>query len=54
MTEKMKTVCVGRYLVDVPAQAEVSFSGAIIDGFTVETFEESDEAFSGRLAAREN
>jgi hypothetical protein len=53
MTEKMKTVCVGRYLVDVPAQAEVSFSGAIIDGFTVETFEESDEAFSGRLAARE-
>jgi hypothetical protein len=53
MMEKMKTVCVGRYLVDVPAQAEVSFSGAIIDGFTVETFEESDEAFSGRLAARE-
>jgi hypothetical protein len=53
MTEKMKTVCVGRYLVDVPAQAEVSFSGAIIDGFAVETVEESDTAFGERLAARE-
>jgi hypothetical protein len=53
LTEKMKTVCVGRYQVDVPAQAEVSFSGAIIDGFSFETIEESDTAFGERLAARE-
>jgi hypothetical protein len=53
MTEKMKTVCVGRYLVDVPAQAEVSFSGAIIDGFSVDTLEESDAEFRERVAARE-
>jgi hypothetical protein len=50
----MKTVCVGRYLVDVPAQAEVSFSGAIIDGFSVDTVEESDAAFRERVAARES
>jgi hypothetical protein len=53
MTEKMKTVCVGRYLVDVPAQAEVSFSGAVLDGFSVDTVEESDTAFRERLAVRE-
>jgi hypothetical protein len=53
MTEKMKTVCVGRHLVDVPALAEVSFSGAVIDGFTVDTAEESDAEFRERIAARE-
>jgi len=53
MTEKMKTVCVGRYLVDVPAQAEVSFSGAVVDGFSVDSIEESDAEFRERVAARE-
>jgi hypothetical protein len=53
MTEKMKTVCVGRYLVDVPAQAEVSFSDAILDGFSVDTVEENDTEFRERLAVRE-
>jgi hypothetical protein len=53
MMAKKKTVCVGRYLVDVPAQAEVSFSGAIINGFSVATFEETDTEFRKRVAARE-
>ena len=35
MTEKMRTVCVGRYLVDVPVQAEVSMSHERIDGFAM-------------------
>jgi hypothetical protein len=53
MTEKMKTVCVGRYLVDVPAGAQVSFSSAILDGFSVDTIEESEAEFRQRVAARE-
>jgi hypothetical protein len=54
MTEKIKTVCVGRYLVDVPADAEVSLSGGMLDGFDIETKEESEVVFQQRLAAREN
>jgi hypothetical protein len=53
MTEKMKTVCVGRYLVDVPAQAQTELSGGILDGFKIDTVEESEEAFQERIAARE-
>lgn len=53
MTEKMKSVCVGRHLVDVPAQAEVSLSHEMIDGFDVATVDESEAAFRERLASRE-
>ena len=53
MTEKMKSVCVGRYLVDVPAQAEVSLSHEMIDGFDVATVDESEDVFRERLASRE-
>jgi hypothetical protein len=53
MTEKMRTVCVGRYLIDVPNQAEVSMSHERIDGFAIETVEENDAAFRERIAARE-
>jgi hypothetical protein len=53
MTEKMRTVCVGRYLVDVPVQAEVSMSHERIDGFAIETVEESEAQFLARVAARE-
>lgn len=53
MTEKRKTVCVGRYLVDVPAQAEVSLSRGMLDGFEIETIEESDSEFRDRITARE-
>jgi hypothetical protein len=54
MTEKMKTVCVGRYLVDLPALAEVEFSGTMLDGFEIVTVEESEATFRERLAARES
>lgn len=53
MTEKTKTVCVGRYLVDVPAQAEVGLSGGMLDGFDIAAVEESEAAFRERVAARE-
>jgi hypothetical protein len=53
MTEKMKTLCVGRYLVDVPAQAQVGYSGTMLHGFEIVTIEESEEAFRERVAARE-
>jgi hypothetical protein len=54
MTEKMKTVCVGRYLVDVPGEAAISLSGQMISGFTVDTVEESEDAFDERISARES
>jgi hypothetical protein len=53
MTEKTRTICVGRYLVDVPEHAEVSLSGEMIAGFTIDTVEESESAFHARMAARE-
>jgi hypothetical protein len=53
MTEKMRTICVGRYLVDVPEHAQVSLSGEMIAGFTIDTVEETEAAFHARMAARE-
>jgi hypothetical protein len=53
MTEKMKTVCVGRFLVDLPVHARVGLSHEMIDGFAIATVEESEPAFRARLAARE-
>lgn len=53
MTENLKTVCVGRYLVDVPAQAEVSLSGGMLGGFEISTREEEEATFRERLAVRE-
>lgn len=53
MTEKMRTICVGRYLVDVPEHADVSLSGEMISGFAIDTVEESASAFHARMSARE-
>jgi hypothetical protein len=53
MTEKMKTVCVGRMLIDLPEPAKVELYGARVHGFSIEAFPESTEAFSARVAARE-
>jgi hypothetical protein len=53
MMEKMKTICVGRYLIDVPAEAQVSLSRERLAGFEIETIEESEESFLERVAARE-
>jgi hypothetical protein len=53
MTEKMKTVCVGRMLIDLPEEAQVELHGGWIEGFNISASEESDEAFRARVAARE-
>lgn len=53
MTAKVKTVCVGRYLVDVPEHADISLSGEMITGFRIKTVEETEPDFHARLAARE-
>lgn len=53
MTEKMKTVCVGRFLIDLPASAEVSLGRAYVDGFDIEAQAETEESFRARIAARE-
>jgi hypothetical protein len=53
MTKKMKTVCVGRLLIDMPEEAQIQLSGARVDGFNVAAFTESSEAFQERLAQRE-
>jgi len=53
MTEMMRTICVGRYLVDVPERAEVGLSGEMISGFTIDTVDETEAAFHARMSARE-
>jgi hypothetical protein len=53
MTEQKRTICVGRYLVDVPAQSATSLSRERIAGFAVESVEEDETAFRERIAARE-
>ncbi|WP_313176470.1 T6SS immunity protein Tli4 family protein [Massilia sp.] len=53
MTEKMKTVCVGRALVDMPEEAEVELTHPRIEGFDIVTFSESNEEFHSRLSQRE-
>lgn len=53
MTEKMKPMCIGRFLIDVPAQAEISVSRERMAGFEIETIEENEDAFRKRIAARE-
>lgn len=53
MTDKMKTVCVGRFLIDVPEEAEIELRQARIDGFEIATFNETEEDFQKRVADRE-
>lgn len=53
MTQKMKTVCVGRFLIDMPEEAQVELSQPRVDGFDVSTFDETLEDFQKRLAERE-
>jgi hypothetical protein len=53
MTEQMKTVCVGRLLIDMPVEAQIKLTRQRIDGFDIAAFDESREDFRTRLAARE-
>ena len=54
MTGKMKTVCVGRFLIDLPAEATVRLRRGFISGYDVaSTDRETDAEFSERLAQLE-
>lgn len=54
MTQKMKTVCIGRLLIDLPEEAEVHLSRPRIDGFDIKVRSESFDEFQQRLASRES
>jgi hypothetical protein len=51
---KMKSICVGRFLIDVPPDAELSYRGAMIAGWSIATYEnETDEQFAARIEKKE-
>jgi len=54
LTSKMKSVCVGRFLVDVPVDARVSLQLASVDGFELGRVDESTDLFLSRLRTRES
>jgi hypothetical protein len=43
----------GRFLIDVPAGAAVTLSREMVDGFKIDTIDETEQAFRNRIAARE-
>lgn len=54
MSEKVKTVCVGRFLIDLPAQAQVAIRHGSVGGLDISsTDQESQEAFAARLRETE-
>jgi hypothetical protein len=53
MTDKMKTVCVGRFLIDMPEEAQIELRQARIHSFDISTFDETEEEFLKRVADRE-
>jgi hypothetical protein len=53
LTQRMKTVCIGRMLIDFPEEAELNLRRARIDGFDIEAYAESKEDFHKGLEARE-
>lgn len=54
MTRKMKTVCVGRFLIDIPQEASVSLGRARVAGFDLGSTHEDLDTFNAALAARES
>lgn len=53
LTEQMKTACVGRFLIDLPATMDFSYGQVFIDGLWVSGQEEAREAFDARVLARQ-
>ena len=53
MTNNSKTLCVGRFLIDLPADAQVTWLGTRIDRLDIDAFDESAEDFRERLSARQ-
>lgn len=53
MTKEMKTVCLGRFLIDMPQETQIGLRGLRVDGLAIESFEESAADFLLRVALRE-
>ena len=53
MTQDMKTVCIGRFLIDLPRETLFELRGPRIDGLDIASFEEPETNFQVRLAQRE-
>lgn len=53
LTERVKTHCIGRFLIDLPEQAQIELGSPTIDGFNIAAFVETPEEFQKRLADRE-
>ena len=53
MTKEMKTVCIGRFLVDMPEEARLDLTRPRIDGFDISSFDEPEADFQVRLSQRE-
>lgn len=53
LTGKMKNVCAGRFLIDMPELAQIELTRANVNGFDIAAFAESKEEFRQRLATRE-
>jgi hypothetical protein len=53
LTQQMKTACVGRFLVDLPATMEHSYGQVFLDGLWISGQEETSKAFEARVLARQ-
>ena len=53
MTKNMKTLCIGRFLIDLPDETRLELRGPRIDGFDISSSEEPEADFRARLAQRE-
>lgn len=54
LTDRMKTHCIGRFLIDMLEEALVELGQPSIDGFDIAAFEETVEEFQKRLAEHES
>jgi len=53
MTKNMKTVCMGRFLIDLPQETHLELRGPRIDGLNISSVDESKGDFQARLVQRE-
>jgi hypothetical protein len=53
LTKRMKTVCIGRFLIDMPEEMEVELARPRIHGFEISSFDEPEANFRTRLVQRE-
>jgi len=53
MTQKMKTICIGRFLIDLPDETRLELRGPRIHGLDISSFDEPEADFQVRLAQRE-